>query len=38
MCLQIEEGRLHPEIVITHELPLAQGPHGFKIFNEKKDG
>ena len=24
--------------VITHELPLTEAPHAYKIFNEKKDG
>ena len=24
--------------VITHELPLTDAPHAYKIFNEKKDG
>ena len=24
--------------VITHELPLTEAPHAYKIFNEKQDG
>lgn len=24
--------------VITHELPLTEAPHAYKIFNEKKEG
>ncbi|MBP0599849.1 glutathione-dependent formaldehyde dehydrogenase [Herbaspirillum sp. LeCh32-8] len=33
----IEEGRLHPEAIITHRLPLAQAAQGYKIFNEKQE-
>lgn len=33
----IREGKLTPEMVITHELPLTQAAHGYKIFNEKTD-
>ncbi|KAL3153987.1 hypothetical protein ABBQ32_013542 [Trebouxia sp. C0010 RCD-2024] len=33
----IREGTLTPEMVITHELPLSEAAHGYKIFNEKTD-
>jgi len=33
----IREGKLTPEMVITHELPLTEAAHGYKIFNEKTD-
>jgi threonine dehydrogenase-like Zn-dependent dehydrogenase len=34
----IRNGDIDPSFVITHKLPLSQAPHGYKIFNEKKDG
>ena len=34
----VEEGKLHPDMVITHKLPLKDAAHGFKIFNNKEDG
>ncbi|BDA44776.1 Uncharacterized zinc-type alcohol dehydrogenase-like protein [Coccomyxa sp. Obi] len=34
----IEEGKLTPEMVITHDLPLSQAPEAYKSFNEKTDG
>jgi len=24
--------------VITHKLPLSEAPHGYQMFNEKRDG
>jgi len=33
----IKQGKLTPEMVITHELPLTEAAHGYKIFNEKTD-
>lgn len=33
----IKEGKLTPEMVITHELPLTEAAHGYKIFNDKTD-
>ena len=33
----IKEGKLTPHMVITHELPLTEAAHGYKIFNEKLD-
>ena len=35
---RIENGEIDPSFVITHKLPLDQAPHGYKIFNEKRDG
>jgi len=34
----IQKGEIDPSFVITHKLPLDQAPHGYKIFNEKRDG
>jgi threonine dehydrogenase-like Zn-dependent dehydrogenase len=33
----IEAGRIDPTRVITHQLPLAEAPHGFEIFKKKQD-
>ncbi len=33
----IEDGRIDPSFVITHRLPLKQAPHGYEIFNQRKD-
>ncbi|MFN6515165.1 MAG: zinc-dependent alcohol dehydrogenase [Nostoc sp. CreGUA01] len=33
----IEDGRIDPSFVITHRLPLEQAPHGYEIFNQRKD-
>lgn len=33
----IKEGKLTPEMVITHELPLTEAAHGYKIFNDKSE-
>ncbi|KXZ56260.1 hypothetical protein GPECTOR_1g227 [Gonium pectorale] len=34
----IKSGKLDPTIVITHEMPLEDAPHAYKIFNDKTDG
>lgn len=34
----LEEGRIQLDDIITHRLPLADAPHAYEIFNEKKDG
>ena len=34
---RIERGELDPTRVITHRLPLADAPHGYDIFKNKKD-
>ncbi len=34
----IEEGKLDPSFVITHERPLEDGPELYKTFRDKKDG
>ena len=34
----IQEGKLTPEMVITHELPLTEAAKGYQIFNDKEDG
>lgn len=35
---ELEEGKIVLEDIITHHLPLSEAPHGYSIFNEKKDG
>ena len=35
---RVQKGEIDPSFVITHKLPLEQAPHGYKIFNEKRDG
>jgi threonine dehydrogenase-like Zn-dependent dehydrogenase len=34
----IQQGKIDPSFVITHKLPLEQGPHAYEHINEKKDG
>lgn len=31
----VRSGKLDPTIIITHELPLEDAPHAYKIFNDK---
>ncbi|MFN6471814.1 MAG: zinc-dependent alcohol dehydrogenase [Nostoc sp. SerVER01] len=33
----IQNGQIDPSFVITHRLPLEQAPHGYEIFNQRKD-
>lgn len=33
----IQEGRLDPSFLLTHRMPLEQGPLGYELFKEKKD-
>ncbi len=33
----ISEGRLHPEVIITHRLPLSEAVRGYRIFNDKQE-
>jgi threonine dehydrogenase-like Zn-dependent dehydrogenase len=35
---RIEEGQIDPSFVITHTVPLAQGPEMYKTFRDKQDG
>lgn len=35
---RIQRGELDPSRIVTHRLPLSDGPNGYGIFNEKKDG
>lgn len=32
----IQSGVLHPEQIISHHLPLAEAPEGYRLFNEKQ--
>jgi threonine dehydrogenase-like Zn-dependent dehydrogenase len=34
----IEEGKIDPSFVITHRLPLADGPAAYKTFRDKEEG
>ncbi len=38
LCQVQHEGVLVVMQVFTHELPLTEAPHAYKIFNEKKEG
>lgn len=33
----IQEDKLHPDIIISHRLPLAQAADGYRMFNSKED-
>ncbi len=33
----IEEGKLNPEIIISHRMPLEQAAEGYKMFDKKED-
>ncbi|MFL6663809.1 MAG: zinc-dependent alcohol dehydrogenase, partial [Rhizobacter sp.] len=35
---RIEEGQIDPSFVVTHKVPLEQGPEMYKTFRDKKDG
>jgi threonine dehydrogenase-like Zn-dependent dehydrogenase len=35
---RIEEGQLDPSFVITHKVPLEQGPEMYRTFRDKQDG
>jgi threonine dehydrogenase-like Zn-dependent dehydrogenase len=34
----IERGELDPSYLMTHPLPLEDGPQGYRLFKEKSDG
>ena len=38
LLAKIEAGEIDPSFIITHRLPLAQGPEAYKMFRDKKDG
>lgn len=33
----ISQGKINPQAIITHRLPLAEAPHGYKTFNDKAE-
>jgi len=33
----IQEGKADPSIIVTHTMPLADAPHGYDIFTNRKD-
>jgi threonine dehydrogenase-like Zn-dependent dehydrogenase len=34
---RIREGRLKPDVIVTHKLPLAEAARGYEIFDEKRE-
>ena len=34
----LQEGKLHPERVFTHQMPMSEGPRGYEIFDDRVDG
>ncbi|WAS91072.1 zinc-dependent alcohol dehydrogenase [Nannocystis punicea] len=38
LLAKIESGEFDPSFVVTHRLPLEQGPEAYKTFRDKKDG
>ena len=34
----VEEGRLQPDVIISHRMKLAQAAEGYRMFDEKQDG
>jgi 2-desacetyl-2-hydroxyethyl bacteriochlorophyllide A dehydrogenase len=34
----VASGRLSPEVVFTHRMPLSEGPRGYEIFDGRADG
>jgi threonine dehydrogenase-like Zn-dependent dehydrogenase len=36
--LLVQAGRLHPEEIITHRLPLEQAAEGYRIFDKREEG
>jgi threonine dehydrogenase-like Zn-dependent dehydrogenase len=34
---RIEEGQIDPSFVITHTVPLSQGPEMYQVFRDKRD-
>ena len=34
----LQEGKLHPERVFTHTLPMSDGQRGYEIFDNREDG
>jgi threonine dehydrogenase-like Zn-dependent dehydrogenase len=37
LLANIEAGELHPEVIISHRMKLADAPAGYKMFNDKQD-
>jgi threonine dehydrogenase-like Zn-dependent dehydrogenase len=33
----IESGKLHPDVIISHRMPLTQAAAAYKIFDKKED-
>jgi threonine dehydrogenase-like Zn-dependent dehydrogenase len=38
LLTRIENGEIDPSFVISHRVPLEQGPAAYKVFNQKTDG
>ena len=37
LLAMIAEGRLHPNVIVSHRLPLEQAAEGYRIFDQKED-
>lgn len=37
LLAKIEDGQIDPSAIITHTLPLSEGPEAYKLFRDKKD-
>jgi threonine dehydrogenase-like Zn-dependent dehydrogenase len=35
---RVQKGEIDPSFVVTHRLPLTEGPEGYEMFNNKQDG
>ena len=35
---KIQKGEIGPSFVITHKLPIEQGPAAYRVFRDKQDG
>ncbi|MCU1352057.1 MAG: alcohol dehydrogenase, partial [Acidimicrobiales bacterium] len=34
----VASGRLHPEVAVTHHLPLSEGPEAYRLFAAREAG
>jgi len=38
LCNLIEVGKARPSFIVSHELPLAQAPEGYRHFDARDEG
>ena len=38
MLEHVQKGELDPSFLLTHRMPLEEGPRGYELFKEKEDG